>query len=1162
MLLEMITRLRQIACVATALAAGSPSLSAAPSSVSFNRDIRPILSENCFKCHGPDEKVRKAGLRLDVRDEAIRERKSGRAIQPGKPESSSLITRIHTQDVDDVMPPAETKLQLTAAQKDLLRQWIAQGAEYQPHWAFIAPVRGNPPPVKDTKWARNPVDTFLLAEIERRRWKTSPEDDRHTLIRRVSLDLTGLPPTPAEVKQFIDDKSPDAYEKWVDRLLAKPSYGEHWARMWLDLARYADSAGYADDPSRVIWAYRDWVIRALNTNLPFDQFTIDQIAGDLLANPTADQITATAFNRNTQTNSEGGTDDEEFRNVAVVDRVNTTLAVWMGTTMACAQCHNHKYDPISQEDYFRLFAIFNNTADSDKRDENPLQEIITEDQRKQKELWLADIAAINAKQLQPSAPLTAAAQAWARAFPFSINWNVPVPASPKAKSGAPAIVLGDRAISIEKNESAKDTITIELPIAEAQKLAALRLETMPNAGHAGGNFVLTRLHATLRPPASAAGPKARFIRLELPGKQKIIQIAEVQIFSGQENVARAGAASFSSTYLDALAARAIDGRTDGEYEKGSVAHSGQQDDPWWELDLKTATAIDRIVIWNRTELPERLAGFRLIALNEQRKVIWEKAAIPAPPRSAEIVLNGDRELRFVAALASFTQTGFDADNVIHDDAPKKDRTRGWAVGGAMDKPHTLTLIAAEPIAVPAGSRLIITLDHQSATPKATLGRFRLGVTADAHVTEHARTPADILELIKQMSLLAAPPQGPQADAMRSRITAYYVSNIWPEGKAEREKIVALNKKITDLKPVTVPVMKELAGAQRRLTHIHLRGNHEAKGDLVAAGFPAVYGIPAPAGETNRLAAARWIMDARNPLTARVIANRYWEAIYGTGLVRTSEDFGTQGELASHPEMLDWLATELVRLKWDTKAFLKLLVTTAAYRQSSRVDADQHERDPANRYLARGPRNRLSAEMVRDSALFVSGQLSAKMFGPPAQPPQPSLGVSAAFGSGIDWSTSAGEDKFRRGIYTLWRRSNPYPSMAAFDAPTRAVCTVRRVPTNTPLQALVTMNDPVYVEAAQALARRMVKEGGATTPEKAAYGFALCLTRTPQATETARLVTLFEKSRAVYVKDAAAAKMMATDPIGPLPEGMEAADLAAWTVVGNVLLNLDEMFLKR
>ena len=1129
----------------------------------FNRDIRPILSENCFQCHGPDARSRKAKLRLDIREEAIQPRKGGVfAIKPGDAAKSELVNRTHATNADDIMPPPESKRALTAAQKQLLKLWIEQGAEYQPHWAYVRPVRPALPQLKDKTWPLVGPDHFILAELEKRGWKPSPAADRYALARRVSLDLTGLPPTWAEVEQFVNDKNPRAYENYVDQLLAKPSYGEHWARLWLDLARYADSSGYADDPLRTIWAYRDWVIRALNRNQPFDQFTTDQIAGDLLPSPTQDQLIATAFHRNTLTNTEGGTDDEEFRNVAVVDRVNTTMAVWMGTTIACAQCHDHKFDPLSQEEFFRLFAIFNNTADSDKGDNSPLLSFNTEEQRKQKELWLAEIAAIESKLLQPPAHVAAAAEAWARAFPFAINWNVPVPEVPKAKSGAPAIVLGDRAVSIEKNDAAKDTLTIELPIAEAQKIAALRLESMPNAGHAGGNFVLTRLRATLRPPASAAGPKARFLRIELPGKQRVIQIAEVQVFAGAENVARSGAASFSSTYLDAVAGRAIDGRTDGEYEKGSVAHSGQQDDPWWELDLKAVRAIDRIVIWNRAELPERLAGFRLVALDEQRKVVWEKAGNPAPPRSVELALNGERELRFTAAIADFTQTGFDAENVINDDAPKKDRTRGWAVGGATDKAHALMLIAAEPIAAPAGSRLVITLDHQSVTPKATLGRFRLSMTADTHVTEHARTPADILELLKTLSLLAAPPQGAQGDAMRQRITDYYARNIWPERKADREKVAALEKQIAAVKPVTVPVMTELASAQRRPTHIQLRGNFMVKDKLVNEGVPEVFNTPLEGNATNRLALAKWLMHERNPLTARVVANRYWEAIFNTGLVRTSEEFGSQGELPSHPELLDWLATELVRLNWDTKAFIKLLVSTAAYRQSTRVTPEQLERDSANRWLGSGPRKRLSAEMVRDQALALGGLLSVKMHGEPVKPHQPNMGVSAAFGSGIDWQASMGEDRFRRGLYTMWRRSNPYPSMAAFDAPNRVVCTVRRQPTNTPLQALVTMNDPVYVECAQALARRLVKEGGAAVRDKAALGLRLCLSRPPTESEVARLVSLHEKARAHFAADPAAATALATEPIGALPAGMDALDLAAWTVVGNVLLNLDEMFLQR
>ena len=1145
---------------ASLAATAAASVATGADAVNFTRDIRPILSENCFACHGPDEKERKAGLRLDDEAAAKRVKDGIVAVVAGKPEQSDLIKRITTTDADDVMPPPKTGKKLTPKQIELFRQWIAQGAKWGGHWAYEKPVRHALPPLEPWAKARakNPIDHFLFARLAKEKLRVAPEADRHTLVRRVTLDLTGLPPTLTEVEAFLKDTRVDAYERLVDRLLAKPAYGEHWARMWLDLARYADSAGYADDPARTIWAYRDYVINAFNGNKPFDQFTREQLAGDLLPGATEEQLIATAFHRNTMTNSEGGTNDEEWRNAAVVDRVNTTMAVWMGSSLACAQCHTHKYDPITQREYFQFFAFLNNTADSDKRDEAPLLEFFTDEQKRQRTAWQTELAGIEAKFKTPSAAATAAAEKWTRSFPFAINWNVPVPESPKAKSGAPAIVLGDRAVSIEKNDAVKDTITIELPFAEAQKISALRLETMPNAGHAAGNFVLTRVRAILRPPADVAGTKARFIRLELPGKQKTLQIAEVQVFAGAENVARTGTASLSSTYIDAAASRAIDGRTDGEYEKGSVAHSGQQDNPWWEVDLKAARAIDRIVIWNRAEMPERLAGFRIVALDEQRKVVWEKASNDAPPRSVELALNGEREIRFGTAIADFTQANFDAENVVNDDAPKKDRTRGWSVGGAVNKEHTLTLIAAEPIVVPAGARLVVTLDHQSSTAKATLSRFRLGVTADAEVVEHMRTPAEVLAAIKTLRLLAAPTTGAQGDAMRQRITDYYARNIWPESKVDREKITALTKQIAELKPNTVPIFRELAGAARRKTHLQFRGSFQDLGEEVSEGVPAAL-HPLPAGAPrNRLTLAEWLVAADNPLTARVLANRYWEEIFGVGLVRTAEEFGAQGELPAHPELLDWLATELHRMKWDLKAFTKLLVTSAAYQQSARATPELLERDPENRLLARGPRFRMPAEMVRDQVLAVSGLLSAKLLGPSVRPPRPVLGLNAAFGRNMDWETSAGEDRYRRALYTEARRTSPYPSMSTFDAPSREVCTIRRSRTNTPLQALVTLNDPVYVEAAQALARRIVKEGGATDVAKANHAVQLCLSRPASETEVARLVKLHAEMKVSFTKDPEAAAKLAAVPAA----SKDAVELAAWTTVANVLLNLDEMFMKR
>jgi mono/diheme cytochrome c family protein len=750
--------------------------------VDFNRDIRHILSNNCYACHGPDEKVRKADLRLDTREGAT----DNAAIVPGKPEQSELVKRISATD-GEVMPPPKTGKKLTRREIELLTEWVRQGAPYAKHWSYVKPERPPLPAVKDKDWSKNGIDHFILARLEREGLRPQPEADRYALIRRASLDLTGLPPTVEEVDAFVADKSPDAYEKLIDRLLAKPAFGEHWARMWLDLARYADSAGYADDPPRTIWAYRDYVIKSFNANKPFDKFTVEQIAGDLLPNPTEDQLVATAFHRNTLTNNEGGTNDEEFRNVAVVDRVNTTMAVWMGTSMACAQCHNHKYDPISQVEYFRFFAILNNTADADKADESPVLEV------------------------------------------------------------------GDT-----------------------------------------------------------------------PAKKKLRTALEVE-----------------AAKLDKLA-------------------------------------------------------------------------------------------RFQPAL------------------------------------------------VQGGLKV-------------------------------------------------------QASALRRKAALFK-----PE--------------------TTVPVMRELPPGQRRVTRLQYRGNFLDTGEVVTEGVPAAF-PPLPAdGPPNRLALAKWLVSQDNPLTPRVMANRFWEQVFGTGLVRTSEEFGSQGELPSHPELLDWLACEF-RDGWDVKKFLKLLVTSAAYRQSSKVTPELLEKDPDNRLLSRGPRFRLAAETIRDQALFVSGLLSPKMYGPSVKPPQPAFGLNAAFGRTLDWQTSPGEDKYRRGLYTEWRRTNPYPSMTAFDAPSRESCTLRRVRTNTPLQALVTLNDPVYVEAAQALARKMAAAKG-TIADRLVVGFRRCVARPPSEKELGVLERLFGEARAKYAGDPAKAAKMATDPLGPAPKGADVADLAAWTVVANVLLNLDEMILKR
>ncbi len=1139
----------------------------------FQRDIRPILSNTCFKCHGPDGDGRKGGkkgsggLRLDTEEGSRAEIDGKFAVVPGHVEQSELIARIITKDEDDRMPPAKSGKTLTTREVDLLNAWVKGGGKYVQHWSYTKPQRVEPP-----RPTANPVDAFILAKLEKEGLRPQAEAERAALVRRVAFDLTGLPPTIEEVDAFLADTKPGSYERLVDRLLASPAYGEHWGRMWLDLARYADSAGYADDPLRTIWPYRDYVIRSFNANKPFDQFTIEQLAGDLLPNATDEQLTATAFHRNTMTNNEGGTQDEEFRNAAIVDRVNTTMAVWMGTSIACAQCHTHKYDPITNAEYFRLFAFLNNTADADRSDESPLLTLYSDEQKAQRVKLEADIAAVETTLKTPTPQFTAGVDHWARAFPATIGWQTLAPTAVKSQSGQALTPSPDGTV-LAPSTADKDTYTVEVTVPAARKLTGLRLEALPNAslpgngpGNSGGNFVVTRMRAVVIHGGGAIGPRARFVRIELPGKGKLLQLAEVQVFSGNVNVAVKGQATQKSTYADAAAARAIDGNTAGEYAKGSVSHTGENtDDPWWEVDLGSEQTIDRIVVWNRAEAGERLADFRVVALDAKRQTAWDQAGNAAPPADVSFSLNGGRDIQFNDAAADFVQNDFVEDAVVTDVALKagkgntKDRKprgaqKGWAIGGGTGKPHALTLLAATSVEIPAGAKLVISIEQQSPFAKHTLGNFRLSATEDAGVRQVVQTPAGVVSALSV-------PDAQRSPAQKTDIIDYYLREIAPELATERDHLAELKKQLAAIMPVTVPIYRELADNQRRKTRVQIRGNYLVHGEEVAEGVPAAF-PPLPAGAPlNRLTLARWLVDANNPLTARVIANRFWETIFGIGLVRTSEEFGAQGEQPSHPELLDWLATELVRGKWDVKQFIKLLVTSETYRQSSRVTPALAERDPENRLLARGPRVRLSAEAVRDEALAVSGLLSHKMFGPSVRPLRPALGLSAAFGGGLDWQTSTGDDMHRRALYTEWRRTSPYPSMAAFDAPSREICTLRRNRSNTPIQALVTMNDPVYVEAAQALARRMV-EFSKTPAEQVTNGFRRVLARTPSASELKRLLVLHDEAQADFKQDAKRAAEMATNPIGPIPAGADVADLAAWTTVAGVLLNLDETMMKR
>jgi hypothetical protein len=1146
----------------------------ATKSLDFNRDIRPILSNRCFRCHGPDENERqgggKTGLRLDT-PAGIAEDLGGHfAVVPGKPEQSELVARIKSDDASKVMPPPETGLKLNDAEIALLERWISENAPFAIHWAYRIPQRPALPQLttdQEKSWVKVPLDHFVLERLRRENLTPQTEADRYALIRRVALDVTGLPPSHDEIKQFVEDSSADAYEKMVDRFLAKETYGEHWARMWLDMARYADSAGYADDPARTIWLYRDYVIGAFNRNLPFDQFTIEQLAGDMLPDASKEQLIATAFHRNTLTNNEGGTNDEEFRNVAVVDRVNTTYAVWMGTTMACAQCHSHKYDPISQQEYFQTFAIFNNTEDADRGDESPLYELWTDEQLKRRAQLNEQVVA-DTKTLDTMTPeLDASLKAWESSLPRKPSWSIPKVVSATSEAGVTMTIDPASDIVSSASGAGKDNFHVDLDLtnikaAGTSQIAAVSLETLaddrlPNRGPGwnNGNFILTELRATLLPPAGT-NLSGRYVRVELPGANKILSLAEVEVFAKEENIARKGTATQSNVAFDGAPARAIDGNTNGNYfEANSVTHSdANATDPWWEVDLGAVQAIDKIAVWNRTDggaaISERLKGALVKVLGEDKKVLWEKTIDDTSKPDVAWNLDGSRSITFVAAFADFQQDDFVAANLA---SKKIDPNKGWAVAGSYGRDNRVTLVASEPIDIPDGSRLRVSLIQQSQHVNHIIGRFRLSVTGETAIQKWANVPGDIQSILQIA-------EGNRSDAQKAAVATFYRS-IAPQLDEVRNRLKATRAELASFKPTaTVPILRELAKDRQRVTKLQHRGNYLDVGEELKPGIPVAFKV-GDLQVNNRLDLAKWIVSKDNPLTARVTVNRYWEQLFGTGLVATAEEFGSQGDLPSHPELLDWLAIDFVESGWNMKQLLRTLLLSATYRQSSKVSNDLVQLDPDNRLLARGPRFRLPAETIRDQALAVAGLLSSKMNGPPVKPPQPSLGLSAAFGSSTDWATSAGDDRYRRGIYTTWRRSNPYPSMSAFDAPNREVCTLRRVRTNTPLQALVTLNDPVYIEAAQALARNMFKAADSNAG-RIEFGLKAALCRPIQAGEIEVLQKLHDKALEIFKSQPEAAKKMATEPLGALPEGMDVTEMAAWSVVANAILNLDEFLMRR
>jgi len=1161
--------MRSLSAIALALALSLPVTAKAADDIDFNRDIKPLLSSNCFKCHGPDDHDRKADLRLDTFDGATADLGGTQAFVPGDAGQSEALHRILSNDPDEIMPPPKSGPALKPEQAELIRRWIESGAKYERHWSFNPPERPAPPAVKDTAWPRNAIDHFILARIEAEKLTPAAQADPHLLLRRVSLDLTGLPPQPDDRDAFLASwkKNPQAtYEKLVDDLLASPAYGERWARKWLDLARYADSMGYASDNLRTIWGYRDWVIDALNRNMPFDQFTLAQMAGDLLPDATPEQRIATAFHRNSMNNTEGGTDNEEFRVAAVKDRINTTMQVWMGLTMRCAECHTHKYDPIKQSEYYQFYDYFNQTADVDTNDDFPTLQIPGTEEAEQRAGLQAKIDELH-KQLQSvtAESLAGEQQKWEAQYVGTTTWRPIEFSKLESLQKANLTVEKDGAIFVTGPSPKNDSYTLTLsPNAAGEPITAFRLETLPDkrnpAGGAGrspdGRFFLNRFAAHVDNGDQPL--KGRFVRITLPGDAKILNIAEVEVFASDTNLARGGKATQSSTTHNGPAENAIDGITDGDYfgegkGKGKTTHTAKEANPWWEVDLGTTAAIDRITLWNRTDggAAERLDGYTIELLDEKRQVIWSEEKLPAPKKSAEFATGGIRQLTFSLASADYAAEKFPISSAI---GKVSRNLSGWDVTPKQTESHEAIFVLDQPLNVDKGETLTLTLDHHyNYGGQLTLGKFRLTATSDPlHL--RAKLPPNILTLIDTPRDQRKPDQ--------AKKLADYFRGVAPSLTKLRNEIAAVQKQRDKIKPPTVPVLAELDRDKKRPTHIHLRGSFLDKGEQVHAAVPAAFHPFPEKAPQNRIGVAHWLTAADNPLTARVAVNRYWAQFFGRGIVETEEDFGAQGTYPSHPELLDWLATEYVRLGWDTKALMKTIVMSATYQQDSTVRPEVDAVDPNNILLARGPRFRLEAEMVRDQALALSGLLVEKIGGPSVYPPQPPGLWRAAFnGADRKWPTSEGEDKYRRGVYTFWRRSAPYPSMATFDVPNREVCEVRRIRTNTPLQAFVTLNDPVYVEIAQAMARRIVAEGGDRTHDRAQFALQLLLVRPPTDAEIAAVEELHAEELAIFTRQTEDAKLLATSELGDAPAGTDLADLAAWTAVTNVLLNLDAVLSK-
>ncbi len=990
--------------------------------IQFNRDIRPILSDKCFHCHGPDSATREAGLRLDQEEAAKANHDGVVAIVPGDPLNSEAIYRIFHEDPVEQMPPAKLKRPLTDREKALLKRWVEEGAEWEQHWAFLPPEREEPPAVKDANRVRNPIDAFVRDRLEAEGLQPSPEASKETLIRRVTLDLTGVPPTREEVNAFLADTSPQAWEMVVDRLLASPRYGETMAVPWLDASRFADTDGYQFDGPRHMWPWRDWVINAYNANLPFDQFTIEQLAGDLLPNATLEQKIATGFNRNHRYNSEAGAVVEEFLLENAVDRVDTASTIFLGLTMGCARCHDHKYDPISQKDYYQMIAYFNSTPEAGRAIKNGNSEpYIT-----------APLPQQQAKLDQMDARI----QQLAKGF----------------ESG-----LSEAGFQEWKRRLATGNADLDQPLASYELAKMRSLETVDEE---------------VKPLKGEAkfGPGVRGNAAVFNG-ENVLQIGKFGRFRANDR--------FSLAFWmrpDALNEGVILSRQKGGTTRPGVAaeiHDGR-----FRFLLISRWVAGAGVVETKSPLKQDEWVHVTLTNDGSQSANGQK-----------IYLNGE-----LAEVSVLHNTNSNVGGVGENDL--------FRLGGGIYGPN-----------------------------------FR-GAIDELRYYDRTLWPEEA-----QVMAFAPDSEAFARTYFREHLqTDTYAA--WMKARQDRQKY-------HDSLPTTM-VMAELP--EPKPTYLRVRGVYDQLGERVERGIPGELPSKPASYPNNRLGLAKWLVDGKNPLTARVTVNRWWQRYFGTGLVKTAEDFGVQGERPSHPELLDWLATELVRTGWDVKAMQKLIVTSATYRQSSVISPEALERDPENRLLARMTRMRLPAHVLRDQALYASGLLVEKIGGPSVSPYQPA-NLWEEMSMGMKYQPSKGGDLFRRSLYTIWKRTVAPPSMAIFDSADREACWVGVKRTNTPLQALTLLNEPAYVESARHLATRLLTEA-ANDPIR--HGFHIVAAREPTPPELAILTDALQTYQAEFAADSEAATKLIANGSTPVPKHLDPAELAAHMALANVLLNLDEV----